>query len=71
MTSTTDDAQSLIKKMIANYSKDPKEFIVKHKGSIEGVSNRTLFEDRLKQALAFSRRHNTKVAVLSVDLDIK
>jgi diguanylate cyclase (GGDEF)-like protein/PAS domain S-box-containing protein len=35
-----------------------------------GLSNRTLFRDRLKHTLAFSRRYNTKAAILSIDLDL-
>jgi diguanylate cyclase (GGDEF)-like protein len=36
---------------------------------LTGLPNRVLFEDRLTQALARSRRANTKSAVLCIDLD--
>ena len=37
--------------------------------SLTGLANRTLFYDRLEQAVAFARRHGSLVALLLVDLD--
>lgn len=36
---------------------------------LTGLPNRTLFDDRLRQALAMARRQNLRVAVLMLDLD--
>jgi diguanylate cyclase (GGDEF)-like protein/PAS domain S-box-containing protein len=40
-----------------------------HHDALTGLPNRTLFHDRLQQAIAFARRNNAAVTVLSVDLD--
>lgn len=37
--------------------------------AMTGLANRKLFYDRLRQALLYARRHNSKVGVLFVDLD--
>ncbi|MBI1786378.1 MAG: EAL domain-containing protein [Acidobacteria bacterium] len=37
--------------------------------SLTGLPNRTLFEERLRQALAFARRHGHLVALMYLDLD--
>ncbi len=37
--------------------------------SLTGLANRTLFYDRLEQAVAFAKRHGSLVALLLVDLD--
>ena len=44
-------------------------FHLAHHDPLTGLPNRTLFYDRLKQALAHSRRHGRGVGVLFVDLD--
>lgn len=36
---------------------------------LTGLANRNLFQDRLNQALAYSRRHESGLAVLFIDLD--
>jgi diguanylate cyclase len=36
---------------------------------LTGLPNRTLFTDRLNQALSYARRHGTNVAVMLLDLD--
>ncbi len=36
---------------------------------LTGVPNRTLYQDRLQQALAATRRHGTRVGLLMLDLD--
>lgn len=40
-----------------------------HYDSLTGLPNRTLFQDRLKQALVLARRHNHMVALMLLDLD--
>ena len=40
-----------------------------HHDSLTGLPNRTLFLDRLSQAIARTRRHNRQVAVLFIDMD--
>jgi len=37
--------------------------------ALTGLANRSLFEDRLRQAVGLSRRRRTRVAVLFIDLD--
>ncbi|MGM0516158.1 MAG: bifunctional diguanylate cyclase/phosphodiesterase [Pseudomonadota bacterium] len=37
--------------------------------ALTGLSNRALFEDRLRQMASLSRRHRNRVAVLFIDLD--
>ncbi|MEW8507736.1 MAG: EAL domain-containing protein [Candidatus Thiodiazotropha sp.] len=37
--------------------------------TLTGLSNRSLFMDRLDRALAYARRHNYKLALLFIDLD--
>ena len=37
--------------------------------SVTGLPTRTLFEDRLQQAIALARRHGDRVAILFIDLD--
>ena len=37
--------------------------------SLTGLPNRTLFRDRLSQAIAFGRRHQKNLAVLFIDMD--
>jgi len=36
---------------------------------LTGLPNRTLFRDRLRQAIAYARRHRTRLAVMFIDLD--
>ena len=40
-----------------------------HHDTLTGLPNRTLFHDRLAQAVAFARRNNVAVTVLCLDLD--
>ncbi len=40
-----------------------------HHDGLTDLPNRTLFDDRLRQAVALARREHTRVAVLFVDLD--
>ena len=40
-----------------------------HHDALTGLANRILFNDRLEQAIETSKRHNTKLAILFVDLD--
>jgi diguanylate cyclase len=40
-----------------------------HHDSLTGLPNRSLFHDRLDQAIAYARRNNEVVKVLSIDLD--
>ena len=40
-----------------------------HHDALTGLPNRSLFHDRLEQALAFARRNNVAVTVLCLDLD--
>jgi diguanylate cyclase (GGDEF)-like protein/PAS domain S-box-containing protein len=42
--------------------------LAQHDG-LTGLPNRTLFNDRLRQAMAMALRHRTKLAVLYVDID--
>ncbi len=44
------------------------EFLAHH-DSLTGLPNRTLFKDRLSQALQHAKRKQTKVAVMFIDLD--
>jgi diguanylate cyclase (GGDEF)-like protein len=37
--------------------------------TLTGLSNRSLFMDRLERALAYARRHESKLALLFIDLD--
>jgi diguanylate cyclase (GGDEF)-like protein/PAS domain S-box-containing protein len=49
-------------------SQDKLEYAAHH-DALTGLPNRTLFRDRLEQALVRSRRHDEGVALLYVDLD--
>ena len=40
-----------------------------HHDALTGLPNRILLQDRIGQAIALSHRHNTRVAVLFIDLD--
>lgn len=40
-----------------------------HFDSLTGVANRRLFEDRCKQSIETAKRYNSKVALLSIDID--
>jgi diguanylate cyclase (GGDEF)-like protein len=40
-----------------------------HHDSLTGLPNRFLFDDRLSQAVKLAQRHDTKIAVLFLDLD--
>lgn len=40
-----------------------------HHDSLTGLPNRTLFQDRLKQAIKKAKRNNSKIALLFIDLD--
>ena len=40
-----------------------------HYDALTGLPNRTLFTDRLKQALAYAQRNDLKLAILFIDLD--
>jgi diguanylate cyclase (GGDEF)-like protein/PAS domain S-box-containing protein len=40
-----------------------------HHDALTGLPNRTLFQDRLEQAIAKAKRNNSKVALLFIDLD--
>ena len=48
--------------------KDKLNFQVHH-DSLTGLANRTLFEDRLNQAILKAKRHNTKIAIFFMDLN--
>ncbi|MAD41819.1 MAG: hypothetical protein CL623_05455 [Arcobacter sp.] len=40
-----------------------------HHDALTGLPNRTLFQDKLKQSIEFSKRKKTKTALLFIDLD--
>ena len=43
--------------------------VMAHYDALTGLPNRVLFSDRLQQAMALSRRQDTKLAVVYIDLD--
>ena len=68
--SLVDQQLSLLKPSNGNLSNLEKnlEFLATH-DNLTGFPNQYLFQERLRHSLAISRRYNTKLAVLSIDLD--
>jgi len=70
------DEQGQITNYIASFSDiteqkraDEKIHYLAHHDTLTGLPNRVVFSDRLSQAIAQARRHQTRFAVLFVDLD--
>jgi diguanylate cyclase (GGDEF)-like protein len=58
-----------IRYTLARYRQAERLNRLAHYDELTGLANRTLFQDRLRRALAWARRHNRLVAVMVFDLN--
>ena len=52
-----------------NFLQDQDLYYKANYDQLTGIPNRSLFEDRFNQAITISKRQNTKIAILFIDLD--